>query len=56
VQGRKFRPGSDIPEGIPRFSEGYWELDDLISEMENIAEVVGTWCSGNILVWHDGQQ
>ena len=52
----KFHAGSDIPEGIPRFSEGEWELDDLQREVESIAAVVRTWCRGDILVWHDGQQ
>jgi hypothetical protein len=52
----QFRPGKSIPEGIPRFSEGDWEWDDLAGEMENIAKIVATWCDGDILVWHDGQQ
>jgi hypothetical protein len=52
----QFRPGPFIPEGVPRFSDGRWDRHDLATIMEEVAKLVGSWCEGEILVWHDGQQ
>jgi hypothetical protein len=46
-----------IPEGIPRFSEGEWPIDDLANELDAVVRVLRGWCkASDVLVWHDGQQ
>ena len=49
-----------VPRGVDRFDDAErWPVDDLASEIDNVVRAMRGWLkgvSGDLLVWHDGQQ